>query len=111
MALEREEYQAAGQDFWDSLEASEDVGFVSGIMRSQIGLRRAALGLNELKQAQAHLRIGLAVGDESRQKRAELSAFLSLAETLVAQGNPEKRIQLLALAANHPAAELGSWDK
>jgi predicted ATPase len=111
MALEREELRAARKDFRDSLEASEDVGFVSGVMHSQIGLGRAALGMGELNKAEAHLRRGLTVGGESRQKRAELSALLSLAETMIASDDLESGIQLLSLTANHPAADLYTREK
>lgn len=111
MALEREELRAARKDFRDSLEASEDVGFVSGVMRSQIGLGRAALGMGELEQAEVHLRRGLTVGGESRQKRAELSALLSLAETKITADDLETGIQLLALTANHPAADRYTREK
>ena len=111
MALEREEFQAARHDFLNSLETSERIGFVSGIMRSQIGLGRAAFGMNELKPAEAHLRNGLTVGGESRQKRAELSALLFLAEVLIALDDFEDGVQLLALVANQPAADLVTREK
>ena len=111
MALERAEHRAAREDFRDSLEASEDVGFVSGVMRSQIGLGRAALGMGELDQAEAHLQRGLSVGGESRQKRMELNALLSLAETKIAGDDLENGIQLLAMTANHPAADRYTREK
>ncbi|UCG23940.1 MAG: tetratricopeptide repeat protein, partial [Chloroflexota bacterium] len=111
MALEREELRAARKDFHDSLQASEDMGFVSGVMRSQIGLGRTALGVGELEQAKAHLRRGLTVGGESRQKRAELSALLSLAETMIASDDLENGLQLLSLTANHPAADRYTREK
>jgi tetratricopeptide (TPR) repeat protein len=111
MTLDRQEFPGAGQYFQESLEASEKMGFVAGIMRSQIGLGRAALGLNDLEQAEMHLRKGLALGRESRQKRSELNALLSLAETLVASGELSDGVQLLALTASHPAADSFTREK
>jgi len=111
IALEQAAFREAEQDFQDSLAASEAMGFVSGIMRSHIGLGRAALEMGDLRLAEAHLRQGLTVGGESRQKRAELNALLCLAETLVASGEVEDGVQLLALAASHPAADLLTREK
>lgn len=106
IALERAAFHEAERDFKDSLEASKEMGFVSGIMRSYIGLGRTALAMGKLQLAEAHLRRGLTVGGESRQKRAELNALLCLAETLVASNEVEDGVKLLALAASHPAADL-----
>jgi tetratricopeptide (TPR) repeat protein len=111
IALEREEFQAARKNFQDSLEDSEKMGFVLGIMRNQIGLGRAAFGMGELKRAQSHLRRGLALGGESRQLQAELSTLLTLAKTLIASGDSQNGLMLLALAASHPAADLHTREK
>ena len=111
IALEREEFRPAGVFFQGSLENSENMGFVLGIMRSEIGLGRTAFGIGDLKQAECHLWRGLVIGGESRQQRTELSALLTLAEILIAAGEPKKGVELSSLAASHPAADHQTMEK
>ncbi len=111
MALERGDFQTAEEDFQESLDASEAVGFVSGRVRGLVGLGRTALGLGKFNQAEKYLRQALLAASDSDMPRVELSALVALAETTVASGNLDKGAELLALAAEHPAADQHTRDQ
>jgi tetratricopeptide (TPR) repeat protein len=111
VALEREDYQAAETDFQDGRQASKDVGFVSGTLRSLVGLGRVAFGMGKFSLSEKYLRKALSVGQESHLPRTELKVLVALAETLAASGAGERGVQLLALVANHPAADWHTKNK
>jgi predicted ATPase len=111
MALEKEDFLAAEKDFQESLAASESVGFVSGKVRGLAGLGRASLGMGELGLAEKRLRKALFVANESDMPRVELNALVTLAETMIVSGVLDQGVELLALAAEHPAADQHTRDQ
>ncbi len=107
VAIAQGNSREATRYFQESLTASQRVGYVSGVVRSHVGLGKIALDKGQLEEAKAYLSDGLAFGGQSINKRVALSALLTLAKTLIRLEEIDRGIELMALIRKHPAADQG----
>ncbi len=104
ITLAEEAYAKAEQLLQESVAAFRELG-----QRDELGsvlgfLGMAFCGLGRLSQAKQHICEALRIGSEIRGFTPSMSAIRAIALLLTNQGDPERVVELYALASRYPAA-------
>lgn len=105
VALLQQNYQDAEKLYRQSLALYRDIGDQGGLATTLNGLGAAACGLSHYPAAQQYFREALQITSAMQFAPLTLTILTGIAEMLGQAGQPERRIELLALAAAHPAGD------
>jgi predicted ATPase/DNA-binding SARP family transcriptional activator len=98
-------YEEAQQYHLESLALSREIRHAAGITYALRSLGDVSVALDAYQAAGDYYREGLQVALETHAAPRALDTLVSVAALLVKQGQPERAIELLALARGHPASE------
>ncbi|MBE7471217.1 MAG: hypothetical protein DPW09_20160 [Anaerolineae bacterium] len=105
VALLQQNYQDAEKLYRQSLALYRDIGDQGGLATTLNGLGAAACGLGQYPAAQHYFREALQITSAMQFGPLTLTILIGIAEMLGQAGQPERRIELLALVAAHPAGD------
>ena len=103
-AMARGDYERARYCYQNILKISQETGFLWGIEKGSKYMAKVALSSNKIAEAEDYLFQCLRITSEIGLVRDRLNLLYDYACLLVAQGNPEKAIELLTLVLQHPAS-------
>jgi predicted ATPase/class 3 adenylate cyclase len=92
-------------------QQAEEVNYVRMLQICYETLGTLALNEKDLEQAQQFSLRCLRISQECGQTREMLASLRDLASAYIAQGQPERALQLLAVVLNHPASEQNSLSR
>ena len=103
-ALALGEHEEASDLYLRCLKISQETGFLWGIEKSSKYLGKVALSMGKLAEAENYLLQSLRITNEIGFVRDIINLLYEYARLLVAQGNSEQAVELLALVLQHPAS-------
>ncbi|MFQ5923805.1 MAG: tetratricopeptide repeat protein [Anaerolineales bacterium] len=109
VALARGEYEEAREHYLRCLEISEEIGFNYSIQTSSKYLGKVALSIGNVEEAEIYLLQSLKITSGIGFIRDIVNLLYEFARLRVAQGNPERAVELLGLVVEHPASHQTRW--
>jgi tetratricopeptide (TPR) repeat protein len=109
VALARGEYEEARGFYLRCLESSEEVGFHYSIQTSSKYLSKVALSIGNVEEAEIYLLQSLRITNDIGFIRDMVNLIYEFARLRVAQGDPERAVEFLAMVVEHPASIQTRW--